>query len=234
MALKSHQTSRHSEKKLKCSKCDFRAVSEEILNKHMVISMAHKREQDCIYFQRSQCKFGSQCKYKHNLRQQNATTKAEGTSWFNCHVCKFWTVDRETLEQHIRKTAGHQRNLKCKFFARGMCNIGLCRFEHSMTYENNSQNFENQRQNNMRPDVNIHNSKNVMGKQCKFMNNCFRFPYCGYVHNEVCKYQENCKYEVCRFVHFNTDNYQSMNGAQNNMNPHFLGGRPIRPPWHQF
>lgn len=213
VVLKGHNTSKHSEKKLKCNECDFRAVSEEILNKHMKIAMAHKKDQSCKYFLNNQCRYGDRCRYKHFSGQHNSASNVNNATKVHCNLCKFWTLDKNTLEQHVKI---HQRNSPCKFFMRGFCRNGIsCRFDHKITsnYNMNLSNagkpFESQR-------------------QCKYMSNCFLFPNCGFAHNELCRYQENCRNRAkCRFVHLNTNSYQSKNNVQNGIN--FLGMTPKGP-----
>ena len=42
----------------------------------------------------------------------------------------------------------------------------------------------------------------TQNRQCKYRENCDKFPNCGYAHYEICRYQNQCfKGPECRFVH---------------------------------
>ena len=51
-------------------------------------------------------------------------------------------------------------------------------------------------------NMNNHIQGGYTNKQCKYMENCFNFPNCGFSHYEICRYQNRCsKGQNCRYVH---------------------------------
>ena len=93
------------------------------------------------------------------------------------------------------------RNEQCKYFMNGNCMKGrFCLFKHEHEghlYNRINGRFTGQNYN-----------QNTYQRQCKFGINCFKFPDCGFVHNEVCRYQERCfKQGNCSFVHLNSNNF---------------------------
>ena len=128
----------------------------------------------------------------------------------------FVAKNEDILKKHHLVAMGHKSNIACKFFSKGFCRRGrYCKFEHKMTNNqtqppilNQNQQFNQQQQQGTYDSYNDQQQQNFthsnfMKKQCKFKENCYKFPDCGFVHGEICKYQDKCfKPNQCRFVHF--------------------------------
>ena len=85
-----------------------------------------------------------------------------------------------------------QKDIECRYFPKNRCTFGSnCKFSHNMQ-SNRSRN----------------NPIRTFGqrvKQCKFYENCQRFPNCDFQHNEICEFQEQCRKRHCNYVHLKND-----------------------------
>ena len=134
------------------------------------------------------CEFTSNKSFDINLHEHETHKQ----STIKCNLCDFRAKNKEILRKHHEVAMGHKKQLACKYFLNGMCRYGkFCRFEHKT--ENT------QKTNILKGNNQLRSPRNT---QCKFFENCQKFPNCGYMHYEVCKYQENCtKGERCNFIH---------------------------------
>ena len=116
------------------------------------------------------------------------------TEKVECKLCDFVAKSDDILQKHMKVAMGHKIPKPCHFHMKGFCYKGrFCKFQHT-----EKTNF-----NNERAKYSYVRQEQIRSReQCKFRNNCFRFPNCGFTHYEICKYQMNCsKGNDCRFVH---------------------------------
>ena len=131
--------------------------------------------------------------HEHNTHKQ---------STIKCNLCDFRAKNEDILRKHHEVAMGHRKKTPCKFFLKGNCKYGkFCRYEHKIVNDHSNQ-YENTRQAKSFKGNNQQN--NFRNTQCKFFENCQKFPNCGYMHFEVCKFQENCtRGERCNYIHLN-------------------------------
>ena len=59
----------HKEQKIKCHLCDFRAKDKEVLKKHHIVAMGHKKNNECFFFvNKGFCRNGEFCRFKHESK----------------------------------------------------------------------------------------------------------------------------------------------------------------------
>ena len=114
-----------------------------------------------------------------------------------CSLCDYRTFSNEILAKHMKVAMGHKKQIECRYFKQNLCRYGkMCRFKHTSVEQPNEKKAE----------------------QCKFYDKCRRFPKCGNNHNEICKYQQNCRNQNCRFVHLEPATFlYYLRSASNNL-----------------
>ena len=92
----------------------------------------------------------------------------------------------------MKVAMGHKKNSICKYFSRGLCNKGnFCLYKHDQSNVYINQQNSNRNTSNLKSN-----------KQCRFWDNCFKYPNCGFKHYEVCRFNEKCyRQERCGYVH---------------------------------
>ena len=222
--LKQHKSENHRKP---CRKCKYIATNEEELKSHEEKSHAGSgagasKQKVSEVLLCDFCEYTTEIPVELNLHEHNVHKK----NGIKCNLCDFTARDEAILKKHHLIAMGHKRKIACRFFIKGICNRGrFCKFEHNRSESqvqepinnnrqygfqqrgqslnfnnNNNSNTENYLFNNpqQQPFTNFHQSN----RQCKFRENCHKFPNCGFFHGEVCRYQENCyKQNQCRFVH---------------------------------
>ena len=188
--IEDHIKEKHRVPKLLCNKCDFRATNPGNLKEHND-SVHEKMTQNHIdksqgIFKCNQCKYKSKTSFEMNMHEHETHSNKK----IQCNLCDFRAASEEVLQKHHVVAMGHKRQELCWFYARGQCNKGkFCRFSHKGSN---------------RCTMRDQNVEKYNNKQCKFFENCLKFPNCGFEHFEICKFQETCRnYGNCRFVHMN-------------------------------
>ena len=198
----------HVQKVFKCVQCDYVANSERNLKIHVKITMNH-----CISLEETPIENKVKCtkcnkyfKDKNTMQRHTSTEHIEQQQKIQCNLCEFKAANKEVLQKHMRVAMGHRINIVCRFFQRGNCKKGkFCRFEHSTEVMSNKSNDWNQ-------SGRMSNSSFEFNKQCKFYDQCFKFPACGFTHYELCKYQERCfRKDACRFIHLPNSHFLEVN-----------------------
>ena len=184
--LKKHISSKHpvSVPKFKCNFCNYEATHENTLRKHKMVSIGHSIERKKTENTSSHKCFDCEMQFNSKLSLNNHKSSAHinQNEKIKCNLCDFTAINKETSAKHMKVAMGHIKNANCKFFMRGNCSKGNLSFRGmNRTYAQNN-------------------------RQCRYGPNCFKFPNCGFKHNEICKYQENCfKQENCMFVHLKSN-----------------------------
>ena len=132
-----------------------------------------------------------------------------------CNLCDFSALNEEIMKKHMKIAMGHKKDEMCKFYQRGNCRRGrFCLYKHEKTANSQSKSWSG---------THLPRSNNpTSARQCKYFENCVKFPNCGFAHREVCKFQDHCyNQQNCRFVHISPS--------------YFLGGPPFnQEPWMMF
>ena len=132
MNLHEHQT--HEIKKIKCNLCDFEAINEEILKKHHVVAMGHKKNEVCRFYLQGHCKKGKFCMFKHkgngNNISYNSNAKPQNGQSNFAHTTK------NTAQFKAQGFVG--RNKQCRFFSNcirfpncGYVHNEICKFQEN-------------------------------------------------------------------------------------------------------
>ena len=98
IAKNNHISTGHmmKKKKIPCKLCDFSAINEDILKKHMRVAMGHKINVICRFYQRGSCRKGKFCRFQHPQEvssTKNQSNKTEGnqiSSGQSNVQCKYW------------------------------------------------------------------------------------------------------------------------------------------------
>ena len=187
----------------KCTKCDFIAENKEMLQQHNTRTHGKQnntRKQPTLgNFPCEFCEHKSNSAVDLNIHEHKMHRKKT----IKCNLCDFNAKDEEILKKHHKVAMGHTQNTPCKFFLRGFCRNGrLCKFSHKMSYR---QNKTDQRPKEGYSQFNSFEERQQgmnNYRQCKYRENCYKFPNCGFVHAEICKFQEKCfNPGQCRYVH---------------------------------
>ena len=184
--LKLHKETNHS---IKCNKCEHRATGRKQLDEHNK-SLHSRMEFSHGKNKCKTCDFEATNDLELNLHQHQMHKEDK----IKCNLCDFRAANEEILKKHYTVAMGHKQNIPCRYFQRGVCRYGnRCKFEHkNLIFSNTSAN---------QPQRQFENTR-VRSQQCKFYDQCAKFPNCGFSHFEVCKYQEQCyNPNGCRFVH---------------------------------
>ena len=180
-----HHKESHAKNSHKCTQCDYVAKDKRSLEMHTLIAINHINKKS---HEKQMSQKTNEGKSTDEVHNSNATATKE--SKIQCNLCDFSAKNEDILKKHMKVAMGHKLNIICKFYQRKGCRKGkFCRFQHPQ--ESSSSN----RQVNKKVD-------GQSSVQCKYWEECTRFPSCGFTHYEICKYQEKChKKEFCHFVH---------------------------------
>ena len=200
--LQQHKNEIHKPKpSKKCSDCEYSAKTENSLQQHRINThgapnIDGKNKEDLL--QCDFCEYSTSDPYDINLHEH----KTHKSNTIKCNMCDFTAKSEDILKKHHQVAMGHKKKIACKFYIQGRCKNGrFCKFEHKMSFGKFSSSGNTRQSNNVNRNIN-QNRGNM--QQCKYFENCQQFPNCGYMHFEVCKFQDKCTYgERCHFVHIN-------------------------------
>ena len=211
----------HAKKGFKCDQCDYVAGDINVLKSHKMISMNHSTGIKYMKTNnRCQCnKCYNFFDTKHALDSHMSTVHKSSEERIKCNLCDFSAINNDILQKHMQVAMGHKLDTICKYFLRGHCMKGkFCRFKHPLPSNDKEQNLNPHRTKYFQSrEENIkYQNKPVYTKQCKYMENCFKFPNCGFLHKEVCKFQDKClNKQNCNFVHLSRDSFLGGNSRMN-------------------
>ena len=135
--------------------------------------MGHKNRILCRFFLRGNCTKGRICKFEHNLLDGQAKFERQHQSSYSYNQ----NYNQQQQPQNWNNNLFNQQQQQ----------------QHS-----NNHNYHYQQQ----PFYNNNQNMGKIKQHCKYRENCFKFPNCGFVHEEVCRFQDHClRKDQCRFVH---------------------------------
>ena len=185
-----------------CDQCEYKTKNKNALEKHKMIAMGHKHTEPIKRKTTFQCdlcdlSFGN----KFDKETHETTMHNPGSTKLPCTSCDFVAKSEDILQKHMKVAMGHKRQINCRYFFAGNCRRGrFCKYLHPTRNENNLQDNSLSNEKKRR--------KNTSNKLCKYTDQCFKFPNCGFSHYEICKFQQNClKGQSCRFVHLQNTHF---------------------------
>ena len=186
-ALLTHIKELHNARtEINCTLCDFVAVNKEILDKHMKIAMGHKIQKECFQFRNGSCLRGRFCKFLHQQNSRNANDMMDenirqNNNW-NRNNTGYSNLQRQKRGTFHAQNVGRYQNQNMNGNNMQRNNTGFYNTQQKRgTFP--AQNVRrNQNAHSIRDNMNNHIQGGYTNKQCKYMENCFNFPNCGFSH----------------------------------------------------
>ena len=223
--------------KFSCEQCEYKTNNKNMLRRHQTTSTNHVMLDVAPVNEFLKCGTCDTFFKEEAMRKKHVEEGHKPDPSLQCTLCDFVAVNKDILQIHMRIAMGHKiflngnctRGRFCKYLhpmnidnrnnkdstlninrnLRGNDNRprSFEMFRRSHRNVMNVQNYQNRKDiySNTRYNTPQTSSQN---RQCKFWDNCYNFPDCGFSHYEVCRYQSNCrKGPNCRFVHLQNSTF---------------------------